>query len=315
MSQRPAPWHLPQWQQVLAQAGQGRLAHALLLAGPRGIGKQAFAAALAAWLLCEQRGEQACGQCRSCQQHAAGTHPNHHLLTPGVDDKTGKPRRDIGVEQVRDLGERLGLTAHYGQAKVIVIHPADALSTASINALLKRLEEPQADTYFLLVSERPQSLPATLRSRCQRLRLTAPSAAQAADWLSEQGVRDDAVLLDAVGAPMLALELAGNDGIQRRKVWARELGEVAARKRDPLAVSAQIPREFAVEFMGWAAAWLTAQLREALHGGPAIAPARAIEQLMVEVLDSRRQLAGNGNPQLLIESFLILCWRLGTPSR
>jgi DNA polymerase-3 subunit delta' len=98
------------------------------------------------------------------------------------------------------------MTAHRGGAKVVLIHPAETLNINAANALLKNLEEPPPQTYFLLVSHRWHQLPATIRSRCEQVVLASPARDVARAWLGGQRLRDpDLALAQAGGAPLLAL--------------------------------------------------------------------------------------------------------------
>jgi len=135
VSWAPHAWQQERWAQVRGAHAAGRLAHALLLAGPRGAGKDHFAAGLAGFLLCEapEAARKPCGDCRSCVQIAAGAHPNLMRLAPAED------KRDIAIDDVRDLLDRLHLSSHYGQAKVAIVSPADALNAGGANALLKTI--------------------------------------------------------------------------------------------------------------------------------------------------------------------------------
>ncbi|MGD9945472.1 MAG: DNA polymerase III subunit delta' [Burkholderiaceae bacterium] len=224
------PWLSKSWQQTLEQ--RHRLHHALLITGPAGIGKSAFAQSLAAALLCESPAADgaACGRCSACGWFGQGHHPDFRLLAPasaddGNEDGEGrsggaraggraasKPSREIKIDQVRALERFVEIGGHRGGSKLILIDPAEALNTASANALLKTLEEPAGSTRFLLVCNRPDALPATIRSRCAVLPLAAPAADAGADWLAaETSVpRDQAMrwLAAAGGAPLRARRFA-----------------------------------------------------------------------------------------------------------
>jgi DNA polymerase-3 subunit delta' len=115
----------------------------------------------------------------------------------------------IRVEQIRELSEQLALTAHGGAATVAVLQPADAMNAFAANALLKTLEEPRPGTTLILVTAVPSRLPATLLSRCQRLRVRAPQRAEALAWLTAQrGAQDWDAVLDVIGnAPLQAVSL------------------------------------------------------------------------------------------------------------
>lgn len=198
-----APWLIPAWQQLQAQRHADRLPHALLLAVPEGLGQREFAIALAHALLCEDNSAEgfACGRCRGCRLLAAGSHPDYRLITLELNDQ-GKTRAEIVIEQIRNLCERTARTSNLGGYRLALIDPADKLNRNAANALLKTLEEPDANAVFVLLSAEPARLPATIRSRCQRIAIPLPSSAQALDWLGAEGV----------GAPAAAAALVLADG-------------------------------------------------------------------------------------------------------
>lgn len=212
------PWLAPARARFDDLLARDRVPHALLLQGPAGLGKRQLAADIAARLLCTADSEAACGSCRSCQLLRGGAHPDRQVLEIGINPRTGEPRREIVIEQVRELIAVLQLTTTVSPRKVAVIQPAEAMNRSAANALLKTLEEPAGDTVLVLVSHDPRRLPATIRSRCQRIAVRPPARDDVLDWLrSEHGVDgDDAVLaLDAASdAPLTALVLL-QDGAHR----------------------------------------------------------------------------------------------------
>lgn len=196
------PWHQEQWQHLQSLRLRDRLPHALLICGPGGTGEGAFADALRAALLCCSDGARPCGACRGCRELAAGTHPDEIAVAPP------EPGKAIGIDQIRALSSHLGLTSG-GSTKVARIEPAEAMTLAAANSLLKSLEEPPGNTVLLLVSERPGRLPATVRSRCQRIGFGLPARDTALEWLRNEGVDSPETWLDrAGGAPLTARALA-----------------------------------------------------------------------------------------------------------
>jgi len=207
----PLPWQAAVWSRIQALLSAERLPHALLLAGPEGIGKAHLAQALAARMLCEQPAAgTACGNCRGCSFLQAGSHAD--LLIVGVAEDT----RVIKIEQIRKLIEFAGKTPSLGARKVILLGPAEAMNTNSANALLKSLEEPSASTTLLLYSHQAASLPATVRSRCQTLSLGVPPEADSLAWLDAvTGSVDESrqLLQVSAGRPVRARDLFYSDDL------------------------------------------------------------------------------------------------------
>ncbi|MCB1745657.1 MAG: DNA polymerase III subunit delta' [Gammaproteobacteria bacterium] len=200
----PYPWLDTTWQRLASAATNDRLGHAYLLEGRPGLGKFALAEAFATHVLCEQpAGGAACGHCRSCRLIEGGLHPDRRLVLPEED------RKSIVVDQVRELIDFYALKPHYGRRKVAIIHPAEAMGTAAANALLKVLEEPPAGALLLLVAHRAGQLPATIRSRCQHLRIETPGWTEALAWLAAADTTDVSDLTLA-GAPLDLLEQVGD---------------------------------------------------------------------------------------------------------
>lgn len=157
-----------------------RLHHAWLLAGPKGVGKATFAHAAARRVLADAAGPpSSLPGIDTDDDHPvvklveAGSHPDMRWLERLTDEKTEKTARSISVDQVRDLGQFMGMTAALSPWRVVVIDSVDDLETSGANALLKILEEPPANTLFFLISHAPGRLLPTIRSRCRRLDFAA----------------------------------------------------------------------------------------------------------------------------------------------
>ena len=212
-------------------AAQARQAHALLLSGPRGLGKRDLALQQAAALLCIERARPACGRCRSCQLMASGAHPDFRSVTFELNDK-GQLRKEIVVDQVRDLIASLQLTNSLSARKVALIEPAEALNRSAANALLKTLEEPAGEVVMLLVTSNEARLPATVRSRCQVIEVRQPEVRAAVGWLTERLDVDEAtarLALEAgAGSPLLALRLVESGGLEGYRTVRSILGSVAS---------------------------------------------------------------------------------------
>lgn len=207
-------------QEILAQLAQlntaGRLAHAYIFTGPKGIGKHETALALAQQVNCAQRSVDPAGcDCDSCRKITSGNHPDI-LVIEKSEDKTG-----ISMEQIRMLMQRLEYRALEASVKFALIKDADLINEAAANAFLKTLEEPRPGTVLILTTSVPEALLSTIRSRCQMIRFPVMSDGALADVLKAQHGfgSDDALVLAAFGqgSSGRALEL-GEDFLDRRRV-------------------------------------------------------------------------------------------------
>lgn len=225
-------WQKNQWQHIMQQ--RATLPHALLIRGSAGIGKQDFALELARSLLCNVPIEtHACGECASCLWFKEMHHPDFRLISPedaelseDTPKKKATKKSQISVAQIRQLIDYLSLSQHQASGyRVILISPAETLNIASANALLKMLEEPPANTLFLLVTNQPQRLLATITSRCQAIDMPLPSKQDALSWLKEQNVGNAEAALDyAGGAPLIALQGAAHNDLTNDLIKQLTLG-------------------------------------------------------------------------------------------
>jgi DNA polymerase-3 subunit delta' len=227
-----APWQERAYVRAAAAMDAGRLGHALLICGPAQLGKRAVADRLAYRALCrtpDAHGE-ACGSCRSCRLFVAGTHPDFTVVSFVMNKDNTRLRTEVVIDQIRALSASMSLTPQFGGAQVVIVDPADAVNPAALNALLKTLEEPQPGRYLWLVTSDPARLPATIRSRCQRIEFTLPPADEAMAWLQSQGHADAAAaeaLTAARGHPGLADAWLRDGGMALRRQVTTDLKSLA----------------------------------------------------------------------------------------
>jgi DNA polymerase-3 subunit delta' len=208
---------------LLDTYGAGRMHHAWLLSGPQGVGKGSFARAAALRLLANAAGPaiDAAGievppEHRIARLWEAGSHPDVMVLERLYREKTKDMARSITVDQVRGLSRLFATAPSFSPWRVVVVDAADDMERSGANALLKLLEEPPANSLFLLVSHAPARLLPTIRSRCRILRFSAlePGDMRAALRQSLPDVEEDE-LADLVaagdGSPGRALRFAGLD--------------------------------------------------------------------------------------------------------
>jgi len=253
--------HSTQVGEFVDAVARGRVHHAWLLAGPKGVGKRAFADAAALRLLSGEAGGLDVGaEHAAARLVAAGSHMDHRVLMREVDEK-GKAAAEIKVDQVRELQPLFRTTPGLGAWRTVIIDAVDDMGRAGANAFLKNLEEPPKQTVFFLVSHAPGRLLPTIRSRCRALRFGALTEAEVAEvlWgrLPEAEAGEIASLVEvADGSPGEALRYVEAD-LQRlghqvdavmaggdRAEFARSFAAIAAAARFD-GLMAMAPRRLA----------------------------------------------------------------------
>ncbi|MEL6620925.1 MAG: DNA polymerase III subunit delta' [Pseudomonadota bacterium] len=216
----------------------GRLHHAWLLTGPRGVGKATLAWRIARFLLAtpdpdpdDMFGTPAPASLDVADDHPvarrilAGADPGLKIVTRTENEKTKRLRDQIVIDDIRALGQFFQLSATDGGRRVVIIDAADEMNPNAANALLKMLEEPPARTTLLLVCHRPSRLLPTIRSRCRTLRLGTLSPDHMAAAMAQAGVdsgQQGAALAELSGGSVGdALRLALLDGL---KIYAEVIG-------------------------------------------------------------------------------------------
>lgn len=282
----------------------GRLHHAWLVAGPRGIGKGLFARAAALRTIAQGQGSlptpglDVPPSHSSAKMFEAGGHPDYRIVEREVWEKAGvllphekrkgdeEPARSIRVDQIRWLKASLAGTTAISARRAVVVDAADDLEPPAANALLKSLEEPPASTVFLLVSHAPERLLPTIRSRCRMLRLgrlAQPDMEQALRHALPDATASEIAALTQVGegAPGIAAAYRGLR-IEELDAAIRAIAQSGDRtnaKRSnlaqALALKAAHPRYEA--FLSRAPSFIAAEARR--RRGPALAEAlKAWEQ-------------------------------------
>jgi len=243
------PWLSGHWSFFLQRLELDKLAHAVMIEGPAGCGKQALANAMAAKLLCRENRTQACGSCRSCQLLAGAAHPDYFELEPDEDSEV------IKVDQVRALIAKLNLTTSISERKLAYIHPAEAMNAAAANALLKSLEEPAGNTILILVSNNPGKLPVTIRSRCQAISVDQPDSRLVLEWLGKNTDKSaalvEAALQAAGGSPLRAAHYLESPDLDAYEQVKAGLATLLVRPGSVSQVSNELNKLNPVELWRW----------------------------------------------------------------
>jgi DNA polymerase-3 subunit delta' len=283
----------------------GRVPHAVLFAGPVGVGKRAAAR----WIARLTLGLSATDLPDFGDNPPE--HPDLRWIRPPEDKEA------IGIEQIRELVDELGLTSYEGGGKVAVIEPANAMTVNAANSLLKTLEEPPGDALLILVVDRVAKLPATIFSRCQRIDFAPPGEDVSLGWLDrlQPGAAWVEALRVAGGAPLAAVRAL--DELETSASLGRDLNALGRREGSPVETASRWsklePR--------WVLNWLSQQVKLAIisrSAGRGNAVGLAIEESVLQRMDTRNmfcyldiinrlraQPGGSFNVQLTFESLLI----------
>lgn len=267
----------------------GRLAQAYLFAGPQGCGKHTVGLALAKALNCQNQAGVGCHTCDSCTKIAEGNHPDVRTLAP-----EGKLNR-IPIDTIRkQVIPAMAMPPHEGKARVFLIEEATSMQGPAANALLKTLEEPPANTHFVLGSASPVRLLPTIRSRCQRVNFQALSPeVLAAVRGEEEEAETIRTLADAI------VRVADERGLAGILDVAKDAGE-----RETL-LSALIECSHFFHLSARSAAQADDLLLAKAHGRRA----QAVLETITAVRDH------NAHGQLAVEHLLVAIRSLPLPSR
>ena len=287
------------------RVSHGRVPHAVLLAGPVGVGKRAAAR----WIAATSLGRKA-SRLPVYPQDAV-EHADLRWIAP-LEDK-----ESIGVEQIRELVHAMALTSYEGGGKVAVIEPANAMTVNAANSLLKTLEEPPGDALLILVADRVGKLPATIFSRCQRIDLATPAEGVALAWLDriQPGAPWSEALRVAGGGPLAALGVL--EDLETSASMARDLNALGKGMGSAVEVAARWTKIGP----GFVLNWLAQQVKLVVIAGSAgreQAAGLAIEESVVRRMDRRNlfcyldiinglrgQPGGSFNVQVTLEGLLI----------
>ncbi len=187
----------------------GGARHAYLFAGPEQTGRATAAKLLAQALNCLGE-DRPCGECTQCRRIAEGIHSDVQTVSVGINED-GAVRRDISVEQMRDVERAIALAPYEGQVRVVIIDPAEKMNDAAQNAFLKSLEEPPPHVVFILITADASGLLETVRSRCATVPFTLVPTSEMEQALRERGVEGEQALLAGLagGRPGWAFAAAG----------------------------------------------------------------------------------------------------------
>jgi DNA polymerase-3 subunit delta' len=248
------PWVNEPQRRVERWIARDQLPQALLIHGPTGVGRSDLAVWMAVRLLANDPPERE-RLMRSLREVEGGlAHPDFMAVRPLPE------KQIIGVDQVRSLIGFLHLTSHGGGRRVALLAPAEAMSHAAANSLLKTLEEAPKGVVIILIAESPAQLPATIVSRCQRLLVCKPERPMAVRWLGDVlGEEDWDLLLEfTCGAPIGAAMLYRDGFLAVARSYRQDLRDLQSGTASPVTVA----RRWASGDLAVAMRWLYGRIAE-----------------------------------------------------
>jgi len=329
--------HRRQLEQLERARRAGRVAHAYLFHGPRGVGKEQVARAFAQSLNCTDAAASPCGQCQDCQLVEQEKHPDVRLLASEAElvrrgrreaESRRAPSSQIRIEQLDELQPLFRHRPYRGGWKVVIVVDAHAMNQFCQNRFLKTLEEPSPDTVIVMVTHRPDALLDTVRSRCQPLSFGTLPVAEIAGWLEEHEGLDagQAAVLAAMGQGSLgqARQLAQGDILQLRNSLAEVVEQVPqaglgrllemagdlSGKRDDVSMKLDLLEWWCRDLLLLSGGVDPARLanRDSAQRLERLAervPARRVLDWLAQIRRTRAGLERNANPRLMLESLLI----------
>lgn len=252
------PWLTPIYQQIRHAFVQGHGHHALLFKADSGLGVEKLIDTVAEFLLCDlaEQGNKA----HAHRLFAAGSHPDFHQLAP-IENK------DIGIDQVREINEKVSQFAQQNGNKVVYLQGVERLTDNAANALLKTLEEPTENTYFLLQADLSAAILPTIQSRCQTWLANVPHSEISLNWLQSQYHDKTDEISTALrinhGKPLPALAMLEQGLMEKRREFLRQFWTFYVR-RSPLELLPHFDKDNPLPQLDWLMDFLSDALKAKL---------------------------------------------------
>jgi DNA polymerase-3 subunit delta' len=226
---------LPWFNQYLARLDLESLHHAFLIGGKEGVGKKNFSLLLSQLILCKERNKfMPCDGCQACKLFISSNHPDFYVI------KMEEDKKKISINQIKELQTKFYESSFLGGNKIFLVELAEFLSNDAADSLLKILEEPPDNTYFIITSNRTKQLSATIRSRCSEVFISNPSVQEIEDWLNQENTSNSDLKLAlnlASGRPLKVKELLDDNILDSRNGFISEISQLIKQGKNIISLS------------------------------------------------------------------------------
>ena len=211
-----------------------RLAPAYLIYGRHGLGKKNLINNFASRILCHSNKQASCNECQSCNLVIENQHPDLQIISREEGKYT------ISIKQIFSIKDQIYETPFLGNNKVFIIHNLENMVRAAFDPLLKILEEPPKNTYFLMDSNFINRIPSTIRSRSAELEITLPSDLECREWLSKSYRENIALAIElSNNRPFIARDLLNLNILELRSNFIKDISGIIKSGKDIVSISEQ----------------------------------------------------------------------------
>ena len=231
---------LPWFNQYLVRLDLELLHHAFLIGGKEGVGKKHFSLLLSQLILCKEKNKfMPCNACQSCKLFISSNHPDFYTI------KMEEGKKKISINQIKELQTNFYESSFLNGNKIFLIEYAEFLSRDAADSLLKILEEPPKNTYFIITSHRAKQLSATIQSRCSEVFISNPSTKEIEDWLNKENTSNgdlELALNLASGRPLKIKELLDDNILDSRNGFISEISQLIKQGKNIISLSEEWPK-------------------------------------------------------------------------
>ena len=230
---------LPIWQEkYIDLLTKEKLHHAYLFFGREGLGKELLLSTLSQGILCEDTTLFPCGKCHNCKLALSQNHPDLHIL------EIEEGKKNISINQILDLREKIYESSFLGKNKIILIPNIEFMSRDASDSILKILEEPPKDTFFVMSSHFIHLIPSTIRSRSIEIEVTNPSFEECLEWLSESYSENLELAIElSNNRPFIAKDLLDLNLVELRSKFIKDISGIIKSGKDIVNISENWSKE------------------------------------------------------------------------